>query len=256
MEQEKYQFPTEEVTLPSKGLLYEEGNPLRSGKIKMKYMTAREEDILTNQNLIQNGTVIDKLLQSLIVDSIDFNTLLVGDKNALLVASRILGYGADYVVSLNNPSTNSEETVTIDLTGAEDKELDENLVKDNKNEFEFILPSTKIPVTFNFLTHGDESKIQKELKGLKKINKNANPELTTRMKHLLLSVDGDYEAKTIREFVDQRLLARDARALREYVREIMPDINLYFDIEFDNGHIEEDVLVPIGLNFFWPDASV
>ena len=76
------------------------------------------------------------------------------------------------------------------------------------------------------------------------------------MKHLILSVNGDYEQKTIREFVDQRLLARDARALREYVREIMPDIDLYFDVEFSNGHIEEDVLVPIGINFFWPDASV
>ena len=256
MEQEKHQFPTEEVTLPSKGLLYDEGNPLRSGKIKMKYMTAREEDILTNQNLINNGTVIDKLLQSLIVDSIDFNSLLVGDKNALLVASRILGYGSDYVVTLKNPSTGEEETVTIDLTGAEDKELDESLVKDSKNEFEFTLPSSKTVITFNFLTHGDESKIQRELKGLKKINKNSNPELTTRMKHLILSVNGDYEQKTIREFVDQRLLARDARALREYVREIMPDIDLYFDIEFSNGHIEDDVLVPIGINFFWPDASV
>ena len=256
MEQEKYQFPTEEVTLPSKGLLYDEGNPLSSGKVKMKYMTAREEDILTNQNLINNGTVIDKLLQSLIVDSIDFNSLLVGDKNALLVASRILGYGSDYIVNVNNPSTNEEESITIDLTGAEDKELDESLVKEGKNEFEFILPSTKTLITFKFLSHGDDQKIQKELKGYKKINKNSSPDLTTRMKHLIQSVDGDYEQKTIREFVDLRLLARDARALREYVREIMPDINLSFDIEFSNGHIQEGVIVPIGVGFFWPDASV
>ena len=256
MEQEKQQFPTEEVTLPSKGLLYDEGNPLKSGKVKMKYMTAREEDILTNQNLINKGTVIDELLKALIVDTIDFNTLLVGDKNALLVASRILGYGSDYTVSLDNPSTNEEEIITIDLTKAEDKELDESLVVDGKNEFEFILPSTKIPITFKFLSHGDDAKIQKELKGLKKINKNASPELSTRMKHLILSVNGDYEQKTIREFVDMRLLARDARALRERVREIMPDIDLNFDIEFSNGHIQEDVIVPIGVGFFWPDASV
>ena len=219
-------------------------------------MTAREEDILTNQNLINSGTVIDKLLESLIVDTIDFNTLLVGDKNALLVASRILGYGADYEAKLNNPSTNEEEIITIDLTQADDKELDEKLVTDRKNEFDFTLPSSKTPITFKFLSHGDEQKITKELKGLKKINKHSSPELTTRMKHLILSVDGDYESKTVREFVDQRLLARDARALREYVREVMPDINLYFDIEFGNGHIQEDVVVPIGVGFFWPDAGV
>ena len=256
MEQEKYQFPTEEVTLPSKGLLYDEGNPLKSGKVKMKYMTAREEDILTNQNLISNGTVIDKLLESLIVDAIDFNTLLIGDKNALLVAARILGYGSDYMTKLNNPSTNEDETITLDLTKADDKELDESLAKNGKNEFEFTLPSTKTLITFKFLTHGDDEKINKELKGYKKINKNASPELSTRMKHLIQSVNGDYEQKTVREFVDMRLLAKDARALREYVREVMPDINLTFDIEFSNGHIQEDVTVPIGVGFFWPDASV
>ena len=92
--EQKPQFPTEEVTLPSKGLLYPEGSPLRSGKVSMKYMTAREEDILTNQNYIKNGTVIDKLLESLLVNkNIDLKDLLVGDKNAILVAARILGYG-------------------------------------------------------------------------------------------------------------------------------------------------------------------
>ena len=97
MEQQQ-QFPTEEVTLPSKGLLYPEGSPLKNGVIEMKYMTAKEEDILTNQNLIERGTVIDKLLQSLIVTPIDYNDLLVGDKNAILVAARILGYGKDYTL--------------------------------------------------------------------------------------------------------------------------------------------------------------
>ena len=94
--EQKYQFPTEEVTLPSKGLLYPEGSPLRKGVIEMKYMTAKEEDILTNQNYIANGTVIDKLIKSLIVSKVDYNDLLIGDKNALLIAARILGYGKDY----------------------------------------------------------------------------------------------------------------------------------------------------------------
>ena len=171
MQQTKPTFPTEEVTLPSKGLLYPEGSPLSKGTIEMRYMTAKHEDILTNQNYINNGTVIDKLLQELIVTPIDYNNLLIGDKNAILVAARILGYGADYEVTLNNPSTRVEEKVTIDLTEADDKELDESLVKNGVNEFNFILPTTKNELTFKILTHGDEKKIEQELKGLKKLNK-------------------------------------------------------------------------------------
>ena len=106
---EQQQFPTEMVTLPSKGLLYPEESPLKKGEIEMKYMTAREEDILTNQNLIENGTVIDKLLQSLIITPINYSDLLIGDKNAVLVAARILGYGKDYEFDYNG------EKIKVDL---------------------------------------------------------------------------------------------------------------------------------------------
>ena len=129
MKETKNQFPAEEVTLPSKGLLYPEDSPLRNGIIEMKYMTAKEEDILTNQNYIANGTVIDKLIKSLIVTPIDFNDLLVGDKNALLVAARILGYGKNYSFDYNG------ETIEVDLTEIEDKPLDESLINKGKNEF-------------------------------------------------------------------------------------------------------------------------
>ena len=95
----KFQFPTEVVDLPSKGLLYPKDSPLSSGTIEMKYMTAKEEDILTNVNYIQKGIVIDKLLQSLIVTEVDYNEILIGDKNAILVAARILGYGKEYSIN-------------------------------------------------------------------------------------------------------------------------------------------------------------
>ena len=255
-QEEKHQFPTEEVTLPSKGLLYPEGSPLRSGKITMKYMTAREEDILTNQNLIQNGTVIDKLLQSLIVTPIDYSNLLIGDKNAILVAARILGYGQDYTFKFTNPNTGEEENVTVDLTKSNDKEIDESIVTDGKNEFSFTLPTSKLLITFKFLSQGDENKIANELKGLKKLNKNSSPELSTRMKHLITSVNGDYEKKTIREFVDGNFLARDAKALRDYISKSMPDIDLTYDIEFEDGTVVEDITLPISVSFFWPDAQI
>ena len=254
--QPQYSFPTEEVTLPSKGLLYPEGSPLRSGKITMKYMTAKEEDILTNQNYIKSGTVIDKLLQSLIVDMTKIEDLLIGDKNAILVAARILGYGQDYAFKYPHPTTGEEEEITVDLTEADDKIIDESKMINGKNEFEFELPTSKIFITFKLLTQADEKKIEQELKGLKKINKNASPELTTRLKHVIQSVNGDRTQKTIREFIDNRFLARDSRAFRTYLDSIMPDIDLTFDLTFSDGTVIEDMTIPIGVGFFWPDASV
>jgi len=241
------QFPTEMVTLPSKGLLYPEGSPLKKGEIEMKYMTAREEDILTNQNLIENGTVIDKLLQSLIVTPIKYKDLLIGDKNAVLVAARILGYGKDYEFEYNG------EKIEVDLTTISDKPLNESISKSDKNEFTFKLPASNVEVTFKLLTHGDEQAITSELKGLKKINKNSSAELSTRMKHIITSINGDYEKSTVREFVDTKLLARDSRALRKYIVDLQPDVELTFDYENKNGDFVK-MPVPVNLNFFWPDA--
>jgi hypothetical protein len=255
-EKPKFSFPTEEVTLPSKGLLYDEDSLLKSGVIEMKYMTAKEEDILTNQNFIKNGTVIDKLLQALIVTPVKVEELLIGDKNAIVVAARILGYGAEYEFKYPNPETGENELVSVDLTEAEDKFFDESLLVNGGNEFEYELPTSKAKITFKLLTTADEKRIEQELKGLKKINKNASPELTTRLKHMITSVNGEEDKKTVREFIDVALLARDSRALREHVSHVMPDIDLTFDVNFENGAVAEGVTIPIGVQFFWPDATV
>lgn len=238
-------FPTEIIDLPSKGLIYPETSPLSSGTIEMKYMTAREEDILTNQSYINKGIVLDKLLESLIMtEGVSVRDLLVGDKNALLVAARVLGYGKEYAFMYDGV----EEVV--DLSQLEPKFLHEHLFTDSKNEFEYELPSTGTRITFKLLTGHDELAIEKELEGLKKINKNNVPELSTRLKYMILSVEGDRERKTVREFVDTRLLARDSRSFRAYVRSIQPDIDLMFTT--DSG---EEVAIPVNLNFFWPDVE-
>ena len=184
------------------------------------------------------------------------NQLLIGDKNAIMIAARILGYGADYTFKMLNPSSGEEEEVTVDLTTIEDKFIDDSLVEKGKNEFHFTLPASKKPVTFKLLTHGDDKKIDSELKGLKKMHKGNVPELSTRVKHTILSIDGDYEKKSIRKFVDEELLARDARDLRNHIRDIQPDIDLKFDFEGEDGYEEDDVSLPINANFFWPDASI
>lgn len=238
----EFKFPTEIVELPSKGLVYPEGTPLAEGKIEMKYMTAREEDILTNQSYIQDGTVLDKLLQSLIVTKINYDDLIIGDKNALLIASRILGYGKDYTFNY------AGKEYEVDLSTLDNKPFDESLVIPGINEFKFTLPTTNIDITFKILTTSDDKKIDDEIKGLKKINKTASPELTTRLKYIITSVNGDRDSKNIRNFVDNNLLAKDSRALRDYIKKVQPDVNLNYIV--DGG---EEVTIPINLNFFWPD---
>ena len=246
MEENKFKFPTETIELPSKGVLYPEGHPLRSGKIEMKYMTAKEEDILTNQNYITQGTVLDKLLQSLIITKVDYNDLLIGDKNAILIAARILGYGKDYSFDYGGAEH------TVDLTALENKEFIAEPIEPGKNEFSFTLPHSETPITFRLVDGHLENKIEAEIKGLKKVNKLASPELTTRLKYIILSVNGDETPKSIREFVDNYLLARDSRALREHIKEIQPDIDLKVTVDLNGG--EEEIDLPIGVNFFFPDA--
>ena len=243
-----FKLPTEIVELPSKGLLYPENHPLAEGKVEIKYMTAKEEDILTNQNYIRQGIVLDKLLQSLLVTKFDYNDLLIGDKDAIMMAARILGYGKDYTFSYLG------EDVTVDLTSLIEKPLNESLiVKKGDNEFKYELPNSGNIITFKFLIQKDDKDIDKELEGLKKINKNDNSEMTTRLKYMILSINGDYDKKTVREFVDTAFLARDAKSFREYYNQISPGINTKVKYEFIEG-VEEDVEIQFGTRFFWPDA--
>jgi hypothetical protein len=245
-------LPTEMVSLPSKGLLYPKESPLSSGEVEMKYMTAKEEDILTNSNFIRQGTVIDKLLQSLIVTPINYDDLLIGDKNAILIAARILGYGAEYPFKYTN-ERGQEIEATVDLSKLNEKELDESLINNGVNEFMFTTPKTGTVLTFKLLTHGDEKKIEAEIKGLKKVNPNGSFDVTTRLKYMVTSVNGDRDQKTIRDFIDNYLLAPDARALRDYYSKIQPDIKLKYTPE-DENYTGEGIDVPISINFFWPDA--
>jgi len=245
-----FKIPTETVELPSKGLLYPKDSPLSSGTIEMKYMTAKEEDILSNTNYMRKGIVLDKLMQSLIVtENFDYNQLLIGDKNAIMIASRVLSYGKDYTVNYLG------EDIVVDLSKFDNKEVKEELFKDGKNEFEFKLPKTDNLIKFKLLTHKDQKDIDNELAGLKKLNKDDSSSSTTRLKYIITAVNGTTEKKDIREFVDKYLLASDARALRSYYAQIQPDVDMTFTYTNEDGG-EEEVALPIGLDFFWPDTRL
>lgn len=245
--------PTEVIELPSKGMFYPEGHPLASGRIEMKYMTAKEEDILTSQNLIKQGVVIDKLLQALIVDKFNYNDLLVIDKNALFIAARVLGYGKDYEVEVACPACGEKSRHTVDLTSFESKDVDFSTFTKGQNAFNFTLPASKKVLTLKFLTHGDEKRIEEEMKGLKKMSSltKVDPELTTRLKHIITAVDGNPDAVTT-TFVNS-LLAVDSLALRKFLKEITPDIDTTFNYTCPHcGHENERIPLPIDVSFFWP----
>jgi hypothetical protein len=258
MAENQYAFPTEELSLPSKGLLYSEDSPLSSGTIEVKYMTAREEDILSSANLIEKGTVIDKLLESVIANpKVKLDDLLIGDKNALMLGTRVLGYGKDYTVSLEDPDTSLDVEHTFDLTSLKTKKFNEKLFKDGKNEFEFTLPTSKRVITFKLLTHQDERKIEEELKATAKLTQvtGISNELTTRLKHQILSVDGETDRKVVNDFIQNQFLARDSQEFRKFYTDISPDIIFKTDYTSQIGE-SHTVNVPIGIRFFWPESEV
>ena len=246
-------FPTEVVELPSKGYFYPKDNPLASGKVEMKYMTAREEDILTSPNLLKQGIAIDKLLEALIVDKkINIGDLLIGDKNALIVAARILAYGKMYEF-ITFDDSGEEVNATVDLTTLNDKEIDFTGLTEGVNEFSFTLPNSERTITLRFLTHKDEKELEREAVALKKVSSSIVRTMTSRMKRIIASVDGYSEKQYINEFVDNELLSVDSLELRKYLNSINPDINMIAVTTFSDG-TEQEVAVELTAQFFWPSA--
>mgnify|MGYP003624660874 FL=1 len=238
---EDIKFPTEMVELPSKGLIYPKDHPLRSGKVEMKYMTAKEEDILTNQNLIEKGTVLERLLEALTMKKFDVKDIATGDKNAIFMGARILGYGAEYKFTYDG------REIVMDLSTIEPKPFDVSLT-DEDGYIKFLLPKSQLDIKFKILTESDEVKIQNEIKSLAKFKGNSGGEVTTRLKYQIVSIKDNDDKNEIKSFVENHLLAQDSRALRNYIKDVSPDVDLTHIL--DDG---KEISIPISLNFFWPD---
>ena len=244
-----YKFPTEIVELPSKGYFYKKGHPLSSGKVEIKYMTAREEDILTSQNLIKKGVVIDKLIDSLILTKgVSVNDLILGDKNAIMIASRILAYGPEYTVEIENRYTGDKFDHTFNLTDCPFKTLPKD-IDYSTGEFDFKLPVSKLNIKIQLLTGSQEKGIEEEIKRTAKYG--SSSEITSRLRHIIIDIDGNREQDYINNFV-QNMLSRDSLALREYLSKISPDIELKQEVEMEGELVEVDI--PMTTNFFWPST--
>lgn len=246
-----YPFPTEVISLPSKGLCYPESNPLSKGEITIKLMTAKEEDILTSTNLIRKGIQLDKLLESIVVEpGVNINDLIIGDKNAILISSRILAFGPEYAVTINDPNENEPVEVKVDMSQLKIKEIDESKLNRN-NEYEFTLPKTKTPIKFKIMTHGDEIAVNKDIEASEKISKQGN-DIQARYRRLITEINGNREVGYISNYVANQLLAADSKALRKHISEMSPDVDLSFDYTSPFTGETEALRVPLGINFFYP----
>lgn len=255
MSEQKFTVPSEVIELPSKGLIYPKDNPLSSGQVEMFYMTAKTEDILTNVNLLRQGLAIEKMLKSLIKSPINYEDLTLGDRNGLLIAARILAYGKDYSFLYTNPNTGEEESVQADLQNLQYKQVDFSLL-DNKNEFEFKLPKSGNTVTFKVLTVADDKKIDEEIKGVKKNLGIEAGGISTRLKHQIVAINGEYSVKTVRDFVDQGyLLAIDSIELRKYMSSVTPDIDMNIKVRLKDNE-EVSLSLPMTAEFFFPGSGL
>jgi hypothetical protein len=195
--------------------------------------------------------VLDKLLESILVEpGVKIDDLFIGDKNAILIASRILAYGPEYDVTVNDPGDNEPANVTIDLSKIKIKEVDESKLN-RENEYEFILPKSKTPIKFKLLTHGDEIAIAKDIEASEKTLKQSN-EITTRYRRIITEVNGTRDIGYISVYVANQLLAADSKALRKYISEITPDLDLTFDYESLITGETEALRIPFGVDFFYP----
>lgn len=245
-------FPTEIVSLPSKGLLYPEGHPLRSGEIEIKYMTAKEEDILSTKSYIDKNIVLDKLLQSLIVTKFNYDDLLIGDRNAIMIAARIYGYGKDYKTTVRKPN-GKEMQLTIDLTEIGHKSIDETLFN-GSNTFTCKLPISGKTIQIELFTVGRLKDYEASVAANEKIksfNKGADATATTMYRYLIKSIDGVTPDKLVESI--NNLVVADTRFIREFVQRVQPDIDLELDMEDPDTGESFRGKIQLGITMFYPD---
>jgi len=249
--------PTEFVELPSGGRFYAQNHPLYNQQsVEIKQMTAKEEDILTSRTLLKNGVAIDRVLQSLVMDNrINVDTLLVGDRNAILIAARISGYGNDYTTHVDCPACGTTQTNTFDLNDIQMQDLEQSealgVVDNNDGTFTTVLPKTGLTVDFRLLNGRDEKNILAQAENDRK-RKRPETNVTTQIKNMVVSVNNDESPQAI-NFLIENIPSLDARHLRTCYKLTAPNVDMTQNFECSNCGHEQDLEVPLTADFFWPD---
>lgn len=250
-----FEVPLESVPLPSNGVVYPSESALHMKEtVEIRSMTAREEDILTSRALIKKGTVITELIKSCLIDKkIYVPDMLAGDRNAIMVALRITGYGAEYAVEADCPKCNVRSKQEFNLGDMPIKRLQIEPVTKGQNVFEFKLPVTKKTVNFKFLTGRDEEEISTIQERTKKQGALADNIVTNRLQFAIVSIDGKTDRSAINGFI-RNMPARDSMSLRKFIDANEPGIDMKGNFDCPSCSDVNEVRVPLGASFFWPDA--
>jgi len=250
-----FEVPLESVPLPSNGVVYPADSALHMREtVEIRSMTAREEDILTSRALIKKGTVITELIKSCLIDKkIYVPDMLAGDRNAIMVALRITGYGAEYAVEADCPKCNVRSKQEFNLGDMPIKRLQIEPVTKGQNVFEFKLPTTKKTVHFKFLTGRDEEEISTIQERAKKQGAQADNIVTNRLQFAIVSIDGKTDRAAINGFI-RNMPARDSMGLRKFIDANEPGIEMKGNFDCPSCSDINEVRVPLGASFFWPDA--
>ena len=254
--QTEFLAPRDLVTLPSLGKVYPQGSALyRVEQVEVRHLTAADEDILTSRSLLRTGKAIDTLLSNCLVDkSIVPEELLSGDKNAILTYLRVSGYGPEYNVEINCPGCAEDIKHNFDMSTLEMNPLALDPIADGDNRFDFTLPSGDL-LEFKFLNSAEEKQISDAQEKVKKAtNSPIDKNITTRLKHQILSVNNEADLGFISKYVDA-MPVRDSRAFRKYLEEHDPDVIMKQDFECPHCGDSQEVDIPITVSFFWPDAE-
>lgn len=248
-------IPVSLVPLPSLGLVYGAESPLHCKEhVEIRGMTTREEDILMSRALIRKGTVISELIKScMVTPGVDVSSLIGGDRNALMVSIRILGYGNDYEAEVLCPKCEHKNNIHIDLNKLDVKELNVSPVEPGSNRFDFVLPVTKKRVLFRFLTGREEEEILASMEIKKKKGLQNDNVISTRLLYSILSIDNITDKSKIAQFINY-MPARDSMALRQYIDNVEPGIDMRFEFNCSNCSNYEVMAIPMSSNFFWPKS--
>jgi len=251
-----FEIPVESVPLPSLGIVYGTDSPLfRQETIDIKAMTAKEEDILTSRALIKKGTVISHLLKSCIINKqVDPDEMLTGDRNAIMTAIRITGYGADYNVEVECPACGERSKQAFDLAALPIKRLTVSPVAEGANLFEFVLPVSKKRIRFKFLTGADEAELAVTQERKKKQGMSADNLVTQRLMFSIQSIDGITDKSKIAAFC-RSMPARDSLDLRRHIDVNEPGVEMKSWMDCPSCLEHSEVRLPIGAAFFWPDSD-
>ena len=251
-----YEIPVEAVPLPSNGRLYPVESPLHSQEtLEIRAMTAREEDILTSRALIKKGTVITHLIKSCLVNkAINVDEMIVGDRNAIMTALRVTGYGSEYSAEVTCPQCSESSKQDFLLTELPIKRLDTEPIAEGANLFEFKLPVTKKNIHFKFLTGADEAQLTVMMERAKKQGTQGENLVTTRLQHQIVAIEGVKDRSKINMFI-RNMPARDSLALRKHVDAHEPGLDMKTWMDCPHCMESSEVRLPMGASFFWPDAE-